>query len=94
MSRNKQTEGEVITLDWHDGPLCQISRLDFEDDKPLVQVRSLGWSEGSHPREMHVVRLDREQVQAMLDLLDGKPVEDFDGEKIETAPRGEKARGR
>lgn len=87
----KQTEGTRITIDWHDGPLCEITRLDFDDGEPLIELRSLGVVEGTYPREVLVSRLDRRTVQAMLDALDGKPVKDFDDEEIETAPRGEKA---
>ena len=58
----RQTEGELITLDWYDGPLCQLQRIDFADHEPLVQVRSRGYAAGTHPHEE----------------LDGKPVKGCD----------------
>jgi hypothetical protein len=78
VKHNKVTEGPRITLDWYDGALSEIRRIDIEGVEPLVQVHSLGWSEGSYPHEMHVMRLNREKVQAMLDMLDGKPVKSWE----------------
>ncbi len=78
--------GDYICLDWYDGPLCEIARVDFGDDSPphsLIQIRTLGWVEDGDRtvpipvRAAVVARLDRETLQSMIDLLDGKPVKDI-----------------
>lgn len=87
--------GKYITLDWYDGPLLEIARVDFAEPradgvpKALVQVCSLctvfaeeqpprerlrGTVSGDEPWTRTVIRLSREDLQDMMDLLDGKPV--------------------
>lgn len=87
-----ETVGDYIVLDWYDGPLLEIARVDFSDGDRLIQVCSLctarpeetapterlrGTVHGDYPWTRATVRLTREHLQAMLDLMDGKPVKDF-----------------
>lgn len=85
----RETVGPYIALEWYDGPLLEIARVDFDDRDRMVQVCSLctvhdvetvpgerirGTVSGEHPWTRSVVRLTREDLQAMMDLLDGRPV--------------------
>jgi hypothetical protein len=82
-----ETVSDYIALDWYDGPLLEIARVDFADGDRMVQVCSLcheieqppserlrGTISGEEPWTRTVLRLTRDDLQAMLDLLDGKPV--------------------
>lgn len=88
----RATVSDYIVLDWYDGPLLEIARVDFADRDPLVQVCTLctvheieqppserlrGTISGEEPWTRTVIRLTRDDLQAMLDLLDGKPVKGF-----------------
>jgi hypothetical protein len=37
----QETVSDYITLDWYDGPLLEIARVDFADHDCMVQVCSL-----------------------------------------------------
>ena len=73
--------GPAIAIEWYDGPLIEIARVDFEHRAPLVEVCTslLCRVTGEWPRQSVVLRLSREHLAKMLDLVDGKPVEDHDG---------------
>lgn len=75
--------GPSIALEWYDGPLLEIALATFPPDRPdgdqykLVQVVSVVETvDGERPWQRATVLLARENLQAMLDLLDGKPVAD------------------
>lgn len=79
--------GPSIALEWYDGPLLEIAKVDFPDGKHLVEIDTCLYAlktpdnspvQSPIPREQRaVIRLSRGELQAMLDLLDGKPVKDF-----------------
>lgn len=74
--------GEYIAIDWLDGPITEIARVDFAGRRSLMQIRALFVSvehEGTWRRCVEI-RLNRETLQAALDLLDGKPVQDHEDE--------------
>jgi hypothetical protein len=86
--------GEYIALDWYDGPLLEIARVDFADGDRLVQVCSLctvhpeekppsdrlrAVVSGEDPWARAVIRLSRADLLKMLDLVDGKPITDAHG---------------
>jgi hypothetical protein len=88
----RETVSDYIALDWYDGPLLEIARVDFADHDCMAQVRSLctvhkieqppsarlrGTVSGEEPWTRTTIRLTREDLQTMLDLLDGKPVKGF-----------------
>lgn len=77
-----ETIGLAIALEWHEGPLLEISLVTLSPGMPydkLVQVDTLLCTiEG----ERATVRFSRENLQAALDLIDGKPVTDYHGEVI------------
>lgn len=88
----RETVSDYIALDWYDGPLLEIARVDFADRDRMVQVCSLcdvheieqppserlrGTISGKEPWTRTVIRLTRDDLQAMLDLLDDKPVRGF-----------------
>ena len=64
----------------YDGPLIEIARVDFDDRDPLVEISTslVCRVTGEPPRQTVVLRLSREHIVKMLDLVDGKPVEDHD----------------
>lgn len=91
-SNSRETVSDYIPLEWYDGPLLEIARVDFVDRDCMVQVCSLctvhkieqppgeplrGTVSGDDPWTRAIIRLTREDLQAMLDLLDGKPVRGF-----------------
>lgn len=88
MTHYREHPGPEITLDWYDGPLCTIRRIDFDestvmDTQPIVEVET--FAADTHEERgctMARVRLDRKTIQAMLDALDGKPVRDFHGTMV------------
>ena len=72
--------GRWICLDWHDGPLSEIALVTFDDGDKIVEIKTLGgWRDGDQSRLIPLtrLRLDRETLVAMLDLIDGKPVKGF-----------------
>ncbi len=73
--------GPAIALEWYDGPLIEIARVDFEKREPLVEVSTSLVCRVTEepPRQTVVIRLSREHLVKMLDLVDGKPVEDYEG---------------
>jgi hypothetical protein len=74
-----EEEPDYISIDWYDGPLLEIAGIEASDPSTerLVQVRSLFIKvEGDAPWQYVTLRFYRENLQKMLDLLDGKPVED------------------
>lgn len=76
------TVGPAIAIEWYDGPLIEIARVDFHDRAPLVEITTslVCRVTGEWPRQTVVLRLSREHLGKMLDLVDGKPVEDYEGE--------------
>jgi hypothetical protein len=75
-----EKQGLTIILDWYDGPLCEIAPVDFSDGHRLVLVSQFVCGEVEELRggaKWAGLRLDRETLQAALDLLDGKPVADY-----------------
>lgn|SRR5512139_171408 len=83
------TVGDYIALDWYDGPLLEIASVDFANRDRMIQVQALctlhddetdpverprGTVSGKDPWQRAVIRFTREDLRAMLDLLDGKPV--------------------
>ncbi len=78
--------GPEIITEWYDGPLRSIRLATFSgmgEPHTLVQVDTSIADVGplvpqgyTHGREV-MVRFAREELQAMLDLLDGKPVKGF-----------------
>lgn len=95
MENVRENVGGYIALDWHDGPLLEIARVDFPDHDRMVQVQSLctvhaedtlptggprAIVSGREPWTRCVIRLTRTDLQAMVDLLDGKPVKGFHDE--------------
>jgi hypothetical protein len=82
------TVGPGIVLDWYDGPLLEIMLVTYASGNKLVQVDTcLCQIEEAGPWPRATIRLSRENLQAALDLLDGKPVTDFHGEVI-VCPEG------
>lgn len=84
--------GDYIALDWYDGPLLEIARVDFPDGDRMVQVCSLcmvladeappterlrATVSGTEPWTRTTIRLTRKDLLNMLDLIDGKPVKGF-----------------
>lgn len=37
----RESVGDYIALDWYDGPLLEIARVDFDDGSRMVQVCTL-----------------------------------------------------
>jgi len=83
------TVGPAIALEWYDGPLIEIARVEFEQRDPLVEISTslVCRVTGEAPRQTVVLRLSREHLVRMLDLVDGKPVEDHDGTIHQAADR-------
>jgi hypothetical protein len=78
--------GPAIALEWHDGPLLEISLVTLSPGMPydkLVQVDTLLCTIVG---ERATVRLSRQNLQAALDLIDGKSVTDYHGEVIGHPP--------
>lgn len=72
------THEEPIIFDWYDGPLLEAARI-LEDGKPwLIEITTFAdkvtgkgaWTKAS-------IRLSREDLQKMIDMLDGKEVKGF-----------------
>jgi hypothetical protein len=93
--RESETVTTYISLEWYDGPLLEIARVDFSDRDAMIQVCSLctvhpeetdpssslrGAVSGEAPWERATIRLTRSDLLKMLDLIDGKPIEDFHDE--------------
>lgn len=79
--------GEYIAIEWHDGPLLEIAPVDFPDRDRLVQVHAvLTTIEGEPPWQWVTTRFRRAELQAMLDVIDGKPVLDFHDVEHQTKP--------
>lgn len=80
-----QRFSKFVCLDWYDGPLRSIRRVDFVGEHPsesLVEVRTtLARVVGND----YYMRLSREDLVQMLALLDGKPVEDFHDGLVDVA---------
>jgi len=82
---DRRSYSEWICLDWYDGPLTEIALVTFSDGHQLVEVKDQGGWVGDDYRVgkdgekffVNHMRFDRPTLQAMLDLLDGKPVKDF-----------------
>lgn len=82
MPDEREVFGEEITTDWYDGPLRTIRRVTFPAEAssdPLVQI----WTRladvyptepGKSALGEAVIRLSRDELVCMIDLLDGKPV--------------------
>lgn len=64
--------GTYVALDWYDGPLVEIAPVVLADGDRMVQVRSLCL--GDDPWQQAMIRLTREDLRKMLDMIDGKPV--------------------
>ncbi len=92
MDKHEETIGDYIALEWYDGPLLEIARVDFPGGHVLVQVCALctvhpeetppsarlrGTVSGNHPWTRAVIRLSRDDLRAMLDLAEGRPVTDW-----------------
>ena len=89
---------DYIALEWYDGPLLEVARVDFVDrdsPKPMVQVCALctvkaiegppsaglrAAVSGDEPWTRATIRLTREDLVKMLDLIDGKAIEDWNGD--------------
>lgn len=83
--------GEWIPLEWYDSALLSIALVTFPDvpDAPMVEVCHYGGWDGVEPHRFRYangslwlpkhVRFTRSELQAMLDLIDGKPVPGFFG---------------
>jgi hypothetical protein len=77
--------GDWICLDWYDGPLTEIAVVTFADGDKRVQMRTFGGWVGEESRigangesfSMSHMRFSRDELAAMLDLIDGKAVRDF-----------------
>lgn len=71
--------GDWIVFDWYDGPLREARLVTCSDGDKLAEVRTFAAGDVEESRGAKVVRvrLDREDLQRMLDMLDGKPVVDF-----------------
>ncbi len=69
--------GPAVALEWYDGPAVEIALVTDGPEQwlQLVTTRPVA-VEG----ERVTLWLTRENVQAALDLLDGKPVTDYRGE--------------
>lgn len=78
-----ETEGSEIILDWYDGPLLTIKKIDFprESGPPhsLVEVSTFTVRPPEQDRgsDWASVRISRDDLLKMIDLLDGKPVPTF-----------------
>lgn len=90
--KEPETIGTYIALDWYDGPLLEIARVDFADADRMIQVCSLctvtpeerppsdrlrGTASGEEPWTRTVIRLSRGDLCKMIDLIDGKPVRGY-----------------
>lgn len=102
-----ETVSDYVILDWYDGPLCEIARVEFANDDPMVQICSLctvkpvettpsaplrAAVSGDDPWTRATIRLTRADLVKMLDLVDGKPIEDWSGEAVAVV-QAEKPRG-
>lgn len=73
--------GEPIALHWYDGPLVEILRLQRNHCPIMVEIRSrLCKIQGEEPWKEVSLCLTREELIKMVDLIDGKPVEDCHGD--------------
>lgn len=73
-------------IDWYDGPIEEIAVVTFNSGHKLVEIKAQhGWvgedflvrGRDGHKVFYNHMRLNRETLVAMLDLLDGNPVKDF-----------------
>lgn len=79
-----QKLGPIITTEWYDGPLRTIRLVEFSDGDRMIQVDTM-MAEVGEPRTIGyddnvrdvMVRFDREELVAMIDVIDGKTVTDF-----------------
>lgn len=88
MSEESTKYSEWICLEWYDGPLSEVALVTFPDGSKLAEIKCAGgwvgedYRVGKNDEKFYVnhMRLDRETLVAMLDLIDGKPVKDFHDE--------------
>jgi len=87
-SAKGRTYGPWICRDWYDGPISEIALVTFDDGQKLVEIKTQGgwvgtnYRVGQSGKKFYVnhMRLDRETLVAMLDLIDGNPVKGFHDE--------------
>ena len=80
LADNEHDDYDWVDLDWVDGPVRSIAMVPRDDlgrDIDLLEVRTLGWQD---KHEYQHVRFEREDLQAILDYIDGKEVRDFQDE--------------
>lgn len=79
------TVSSPVTTDWYDGPLQEMSVVDFDDGaERMLELSSLGWRRDDR---MVTMRLSREDLLRALDALNGRAVLDFHDEPHVFAPR-------
>jgi len=89
----EEREGPEITTEWYDGPLRSIRLVACKGGGLLVQVNTVLATVGepftigydNNVRDVSV-RFDREELQRMMDVLDGKVTQDFFDKDINPAP--------
>jgi hypothetical protein len=91
--------GKFITLDYYDGPLLSAALVEFdfdgdvdEDERRLIEIECTPYAvDGvrvpARPITHATFRLGREDLQRMLDMIDGKNVIDFHDDAL--TARGE-----
>ena len=75
----REWTGDFVSLDWYDGPLLEVARVQFArpGGEPLIEIRGRQFDFlHEDPVGERMIRVSRSDVQAMLDLLDGKHVVD------------------
>ncbi len=88
-----ETEGPEITTEWYDGPLRSMRLIVCKSGTKLVQVDTvlgtvgepftIGYDDNVRPV---MVRFTRDELQMMMDILDGKIVKDFFDKDVNPAP--------
>jgi hypothetical protein len=87
--------GEFITLDYQDGPLLSAALVEFDksfDEHSLIEIECTPYEVNDvrvppRPITRAKFRLGRNDLQRMLDMLDGKDVTDFNDDL--RTPQGE-----
>lgn len=78
MSKCDLVEGDFVELFYFEGSYTQICPLrNDEGIIELIQVNSnMCWTEGEPPWRSVKIRFDRNELQAMIDMIDGKQVDE------------------
>lgn len=73
-NRKEATIGEFVTLDYYDGPLLEAAKVTCETGEVLIEIRThlVARVEGDWPWQKATLRLSRDELQKMIEILDAE----------------------